>query len=124
MASDIDQQLTEALRGLRQASPHVLGAAVVTGDGFIVASDLPDDSYEKKVTVMAMAMLTMGLEAADELGTSGVERVLVESKDSYIVMVGAGPGAVLSAVAGKEMVLGLLLLAMKQTAAQVSSLLY
>ena len=123
MVGDIDQQLTDALRRLRQASPHVLGAAVVTGDGFVVASDLPDDSYEKKVTVMAMAMLTMGLETADELGSSDVERVLVESKDSYIVMVGAGLGAVLAAVAAKEMALGLLLLAMKQTAAEISSLL-
>ena len=88
-----------------------------------MASDLPDDSYEKKVTVMAMAMLTMGLETADELGSSDVERVLVESKDGYIVMVGAGLGAVLAAVAANEMVLGLLLLAMKQTAAEISGLL-
>jgi predicted regulator of Ras-like GTPase activity (Roadblock/LC7/MglB family) len=124
MADDIDQQLTKALHGLRQASPHVVGAAVVTADGFVVASELPDENYEKKVTVMSMAMLTMGQEATDELGSSGVERVLVESKDSYIVMVHAGPSAVVAAVSSKEMVLGLLFLAMKETSARVSKLLY
>jgi predicted regulator of Ras-like GTPase activity (Roadblock/LC7/MglB family) len=124
MADDLDQQLERTLRGLRQASPHVVGAAVVTADGFIVASELPDENYEKKVTVMSMAMLTMGQEATDELGSSDVERVLVESRDSYMVMVNAGPSAVLAAVASKEMVLGLLFLALRETAARVSKLLY
>jgi predicted regulator of Ras-like GTPase activity (Roadblock/LC7/MglB family) len=97
----------------------------MTADGFIVASDLPDDQYEKKVTVMAMAMLTMGQETTDELGShDNVERVLVESKDNYIVMVNAGPGAVLAAVSSKETVLGLLFVTMRQTAATVSGLLY
>ena len=96
----------------------------MTADGFIVASELPDENYEKKVTVMAMAMLTMGQEATDELGSSDVERVLVESRDSYMVMVNAGPSAVLAAVASKEMVLGLLFLALRETAARVSKLLY
>jgi predicted regulator of Ras-like GTPase activity (Roadblock/LC7/MglB family) len=124
MADEIDQQLTDTLRGLRQASPHVVGAAVVTADGFIVASDLPDEQYEKKVTVMAMAMLTLGQEATDELGSHDVERVLVESRDSYMVMVNAGPSAVLASVSGKETVPGLLFLTMRDTAERVNKLLY
>jgi predicted regulator of Ras-like GTPase activity (Roadblock/LC7/MglB family) len=124
MVDDIDQQLTRALRGLRRASPHIAGTAVVTGDGFVVASELPDEDYEKRVTVMSMAMLTMGQEATDELGTRDVERVLVESRDSYIVMVNAGSSAVLAAVASKEMTLGLLFVAVKETAAEISRLLY
>jgi len=71
-----------------------------------------------------MAMLTMGQEATDELGSRHVERVLVESKDSYIVMVHAGPSAVVAAVSSKEMVLGLLFLAMREASAKVSKLLY
>jgi predicted regulator of Ras-like GTPase activity (Roadblock/LC7/MglB family) len=101
MGEEIDQRLKDTLRSLRQASPRLVGAAVVTADGFIVASDLPDEQYEKKVTVMAMAMLTMGQEATDELGSSHVERVLVESRDNYIVMVNVGPSAVLAAVSSK-----------------------
>jgi predicted regulator of Ras-like GTPase activity (Roadblock/LC7/MglB family) len=124
MAEDIEEQLQETLRGLRQASAYMVGSAVVTGDGFVVASELPDGDYEKKVTVMAMAMLTMGQEATDELGSRDLERVLVESKDSYIVMVNAGASAILAAVAKKEIILGLLFLAMKETAAKVTKLLY
>ena len=124
MADGIDGLLEETLRGLRRVSPYVVGSAVVTGDGFVVASELPDENYEMKVTVMAMAMLTMGQEAAGEIGTSDVERVLVESKDSYIVMVNAGPSAILAAVAEKEIILGLLFVAMKETVARVNTLLY
>ena len=124
MAEEIDQQLTDTLRGLRQASPHVVGSAVVTADGFVVASDLPDEQYEKKVTVMAMAMLTMGQEATDELGKSDVERVLVESTDNYMVMVNAGPKAVLAAVSRKETVLGLLFVTVREAAEKVRTLLF
>jgi predicted regulator of Ras-like GTPase activity (Roadblock/LC7/MglB family) len=124
MAGDINEQLEETLRGLRQVSPYVVGSAVVTGDGFVVASELPDENYEKKVTVMSMAMLTLGQEATSELGSNDVEKVLVEGKDSYIVMVNAGPTAILAAVANKGIVLGLLFLAMKETAARVNKLLY
>jgi predicted regulator of Ras-like GTPase activity (Roadblock/LC7/MglB family) len=123
MADEIDTQLTGIVRGLRQVSPHIVGVAVVSADGFIVASDLPDEQYEKKVTVMAMAMLTMGREATDELGSDDVERVLVEGRDNYIVMVNAGPGAVIAAVSSKRTVLGLLFLAMKETAEEVNRLL-
>ncbi len=124
MGEDIEQLLQGSLRGLRQVSPYVIGSAAVTGDGFVVASELPDENYEKKVTVMAMAMLTMGQEAAGELGSNEVERVLVEGKDSYIVMVNAGPSAILAAVAKKDIILGLLFIAMKETAAKISKLLY
>jgi predicted regulator of Ras-like GTPase activity (Roadblock/LC7/MglB family) len=124
MAEEIDRQLEEALRGLRQVSPYVVGSAVVTADGFVVASELPDENYEKKVTVMAMAMLTMGQEATGELGSSDVDRVLVEGRDRYIAMVNAGPSAVLAAVAEKGIVLGLLFVAMKETAGKVRTLLY
>ncbi|TKJ28267.1 MAG: hypothetical protein CEE40_11880 [Chloroflexi bacterium B3_Chlor] len=124
MIDDIDQQLEETLGGLRLVSPYVVGSAVLTGDGFIVASELPHESYEKKATVIAMSMLTMGQEAIGELGSSDVERVLVESKDSYIVMVNAGPGAILAAVAEKEIILGLLFVAIKETVAKVNTLLY
>lgn len=124
MAEGIGLHLERALRSLRRVSPDVVGSAVVTGDGFVVASDLPSENYEKKVTVMAMAMLTMGQETTGELGSSGVERVLVEGEDSYMVMVNAGPGAVLAAVAGKEITLGLLFLAIKDTGARISKVLY
>lgn len=124
MTDDINRQLEETLRGLRQVSPHAVGSAVVTGDGFVVASELPDENYEKKVTLMAMAMLTMGQEATSELGATDVERVLVEGRDSYIVMVNAGPSAVLAAVADKEIILGLLFVTMRETAAKVRRLLH
>lgn len=121
---DIDLQLEEALRGLRQVSPSIVGSAVVTGEGFIVSSELPNEIYERKVTMMAMAMLTMGQEAIGQLGAGDPERVLVENGTHYIMMCSSGPTAVLAAVAEKGVSLGLLFLAMKETATRVNGILY
>mgnify|MGYP005835147679 FL=1 len=120
---DIVASLKDTLRGLQEMSPYVIGSAVVTSDGFIVASNLPSEADEKKITIVAMAMLTLGQETTSELGSAEPERVLVESKDSYIVLVNAGPDAVVAAVADKNAVLGLLLIAMKQAVQQVKAIL-
>ena len=78
MAEGIAVELKDTLRTLRKTSPHIMGSAVVTSEGFVIASELPDETAEKKVTIMAMAMLTMGQEATSELGSSDLERVLKE----------------------------------------------
>lgn len=124
MAEGIAAELKNALRALRGVSPHIMGSAVVTSEGFVVASELPDEIAEKKVTIMAMAMLALGQETTSELDSSDLERVLVESKDSYIVLINASPSAVLATVANKEIVLGLLFLAMKKAVAEIEELLY
>lgn len=119
MSLDIIENLRKILQELQKMSPYVIGSAVVTSDGFVVASDLPSEVDEKKITIMAMAMLTLGQETMNELGVSDLERVLVESKDSYIVLVNAGPDVVVAAVADKDAVLGLLLVVTKQIVQQV-----
>lgn len=124
MAEGIAIELKNALGTLRRTSPHITGSAVVTSEGFVIASELPDETAEQKVTIMAMAMLALGQETTSELGSSDLERVLVEGKDSYIVLTNAGPSTVLAAVANKEAVLGLLFLAMKKASAEIKELLY
>lgn len=124
MAESIAVELGNALQVLSKASPYIMGSAVVTSEGLVIASELPNEIAEKKVTMMAMAMLTLGQETTRELGSSDLERVLVESKDSYIVLINVGPNAVLAAVADKEAVLGLLFLSMKKAVAEIKELLY
>lgn len=124
MAESIAVELKNALWALRRASPHIMGSAVVTSEGFVIASELPNETAEKKVTIMSMAMLALGQETTSELESSSLERVLVQSKDNYIVLINAGPSAVLATVADKEAVLGLLFLATKKAVAEIRELLY
>lgn len=123
MTVDIIASLGEALRGLQEVSPYIMGSAVVTSDGLVVASDLPREVDEKRITIMAMAMLTLGQETMSELGTLDLERVVVEGKDNYIVLVNASPDVVVAAVADKNAVLGLLLVAMKRAVQRVREIL-
>ncbi len=58
------EKMQDILRGLRGASPDIIGAAVVSIDGFIVASVLPSEVDEELVSGMAAAMLGVGQSLA------------------------------------------------------------
>ncbi len=40
------ERISEVLRGLRASSPEVIGACVVSSDGFIIASVVPNEIDE------------------------------------------------------------------------------
>jgi predicted regulator of Ras-like GTPase activity (Roadblock/LC7/MglB family) len=54
---DLGAALTEVLRGFQAAAPGVMGSAVVSVDGFAIASELPGSVEERRVSAMAAAML-------------------------------------------------------------------
>ncbi|NIN70059.1 MAG: diacylglyceryl transferase, partial [Anaerolineae bacterium] len=48
-AKDLDKELTGVLRGFQAAAPGVMGSAVVSVDGFAIASELPGSVEERRV---------------------------------------------------------------------------
>ena len=75
------EKMQDILRGLRGASPDIIGAAVVSIDGFIVASVLPSEVDEELVSGMAAAMLGVGERISSELMASTMEQVYVRSEN-------------------------------------------
>jgi predicted regulator of Ras-like GTPase activity (Roadblock/LC7/MglB family) len=116
---DIGKALTEVLRGFQGAAPGVMGSAVVSVDGFAIASELPGSVEERRVSAMAAAMLALGEQTANEFEHGGLERVFVEGGDGYTIVTSAGPEAVLAAIAGRDAKLGLIFLQMGRTAESV-----
>lgn len=57
---DLTNRLTETLRAFQTSTPGVLGAAVISSDGFAIASELPTSVEECRVAAMAAAMLALG----------------------------------------------------------------
>jgi predicted regulator of Ras-like GTPase activity (Roadblock/LC7/MglB family) len=53
-------KIQDVLRNLRAVSPDIVGSAVVSVDGFIIASLLPNDIDEELVSGMAAALLGVG----------------------------------------------------------------
>ena len=120
---DMSVALTEALRAFQAASPGVMGSAVVSVDGFIIASELPSSVEERRVAAMAAAMLGLGEQTATEFAQGGLERVFVEGTDGYTIIGGAGEQAVLATIAQKDAKLGLIFLQMGRTAEDITNIM-
>jgi predicted regulator of Ras-like GTPase activity (Roadblock/LC7/MglB family) len=54
------ERIRDVLRVLQAVSPDVLGSAVVSADGFVIASLLPSQVDEELVSGMAAALLGAG----------------------------------------------------------------
>ena len=106
MASRTDK-MQEILRSLRTASPDVVGGAVVSIDGFVIASVLPSEIDEELVSGMAASMLGVGERISSELMGSSLEQTYVRSEKGYVILNACGKDAVLVVLTTKEAKLGL-----------------
>jgi uncharacterized protein len=108
------EKMQDILRGLRGASPDIIGAAVVSIDGFIVASVLPAEVDEELVSGMAAAMLGVGERISSELMASTMEQVYVRSEKGYVVLNAVGADSVLVVLTTKDAKLGLVFIEVKR----------
>lgn len=113
MASKIERMIG-VLKDLEAATPDIEASAVVSDDGFIIASVLPQDIDEDRVGAMSATMLALGERAASELERGELEQTFVKGKNGYVIMSFVGESAVLTAIASKDAKLGLVFLEMKR----------
>lgn len=122
MASRMDK-LTEMLKELSGTSPDIEASAVVSTDGLVIASALPKDVEEDRVAAMSAAMLYLGERTSKELMKGSLEEVFVKGQNGYILLMGAGEEAVLTALARKDAKLGLVFLDMKRAAEEITKII-
>lgn len=122
MATRTDE-MVKLLKELQMTTPDVEASAVVSVDGLIIASALPADVEEDRVSAMSAAMLSLGERIASELRRGALDQVFVRGEDGYVLLMSVGEEAVLTALARKNAKLGLVFLDMKRTAAELLRLL-
>lgn len=110
------QQMIERLKSLRMSTPDVEASAVVSVDGLPIASDLPSDVEEDRVSAMSAAMLSLGERIATELGRGTLEQVYIRGDQGYVFLTSVGEDAVLTVLARSDAKLGLIFLDMKRAA--------
>jgi predicted regulator of Ras-like GTPase activity (Roadblock/LC7/MglB family) len=113
------EKITEVLRGLRTSSPEVIGACVVSSEGFIVASVVPSEIDEDLIGGMAASLLGVGERIASDLMRSQMEQTYVRSPKGYIIVNAVGPDAALVLLVTREAKLGLIFLELKRTTAEL-----
>ncbi len=113
-------RMVQRLRDFRASVSDVEASALVSADGLVVSSDLPQDVEDDRVSAMSAAMLSLGERIAAELGRGILDQVYIHGANGYVVLMSAGDQAVLTVLARKQAKLGLILYDMKKTACDIS----
>ena len=122
MAKSRNDQLAERLRDLQVSSPDVEAAAIVSVDGLSIASQLPANIEEDRVSAMSAAMLSLGERIASELGRGLLDQVYIKGENGYVLLMSVGEEAVLTVLARAQAKLGLLFLDMRRAAEELTKI--
>ena len=116
MGQSRSEQLIHRLRSMQAAAPDIEASAIVSVDGLIMASALPAEVEEDRVSAMSAAMLSLGERIAEELGRGALNQVYIKGSNGYIVLASIGSDAVLTALVRQDGKLGLVFLEMRRAA--------
>ncbi len=122
MTRSRNELMAARLREMQAASPDIEASAVVSVDGLIMASALPMDVEEDRVSAMSAAMLSLGERIAGELGRGGLEQVFIRGNQGYVIVTSVGTEAVLTALTREGARVGLVFLEMRRAAEQLARL--
>ncbi len=118
-----NERMIERLRELQVSSPDVEAAAIISVDGLPIATSLPQNVEEDRVSAMSAAMLSLGERIADELGRGTLDEVYVKGERGYVILRAVGEEAVLTVLARQQAKLGLLFLDMRRAAKEFTNIL-
>jgi predicted regulator of Ras-like GTPase activity (Roadblock/LC7/MglB family) len=108
--------MVSRLREMQAASPEIEASAVVSVAGVSMASALPAEAEEDRVSAMSAAMLSLGERIAGELGRGALDQVYIRGSSGYVILTAVGEEAVLTALAREGAKLGLVFLEMRRAA--------
>lgn len=117
------ESMTNILKELEAGTPDVEAGAIVSVDGLIMASALPQDVEEDRVAAMSAAMLSLGERTAQELNRGKLNQVFIRGEDGYVLLMNAGEDAVLTILVRKDAKLGIVFLDMKRAVEEISKLI-
>ena len=111
------------LKNFVTGTTDVQGAAVVTPDGLPLASSLPGEMDEERVSAMSAAMLSLGERIGQELVRGSIDRIYVEGDEGFSILTSCGEDAVFLVLAGKAAKQGVLMLEIKRALTELKPVL-
>ena len=117
------EALNEVLRALQSGTPDIEAAALISEDGLMIASALPQHIDEMRVAGMSSTLLSLGTRAATELERGGVEQVMIRGSKGYAVMVNAASSTMLLVLTTQEAKLGLIFLDQRKAVEEIAKIL-
>jgi hypothetical protein len=122
VAKSRTEQMVSRLRDLQSGTADIEASAVVSVDGLIMASSLPADVEEDRVSAMSAAMISLGERISSELSRGQLDQVYIRGDEGYVILMSVGEEAVLTAMARTNAKLGLIFLDMKRAVEDLTKL--
>lgn len=116
-------QLQGALEQLLEESKDIEAVAVVSIDGFPMASVIPEGYESERLGAMSAALLSLGERTASELNRGELAQVFVEGAQGYVFVLAAGDDTVLTAVVQRGGKLGSVLYEIRKTAKRIAEII-
>ena len=116
--------LDDLLKKLLGAIPEVKSAAIVSAEGLPITSALPQGIDETRIAAMTAALLSLSERAIIEMGKGDFDQLYIKGTEGYLLVMQAGPNAVLTVSTTKDVRLGLILLDCRRTCEKISQLIW
>lgn len=106
MGSSADETLNKLLKSI----PEIKAAAIVSAEGLPIALTLPSEIDEIEIAAMTATLFSLSERAIIEMQKGDFDQLYIRGSDSYILILQAGPNAILTVSADNDVRLGLILL--------------
>ncbi len=116
-------RLNTVLRSLQSSTPEIEASALISEDGLMIASALPQHIDEMRVAGMSSTLLSLGTRAGEELSRGPMQQIIIRGDDGYAVMVRAAAGTLLLVLTTKEAKLGLVFLDAGRAAKELDTII-
>ncbi len=123
MDPNTPDSLDDILKRLLGAIPEVKSAAIVSAEGLPIASALPQGIDETRIAAMTAALLSLSERAIIEMAKGDFDQLYIKGSAGYLLVMQAGPNAVLTVSTTKEVRLGLILLDCRRTCEKIAQLI-
>jgi len=111
------------LQELQKTVPEIEAAAVVSLDGLIIASALPPEISEDRVSAMSAAILSLAESISHEMGRGSLEQVFTKGSNGYVILTAINEQAGLTVLANEQAKPGLVFLEMRRVATDLANFL-
>jgi len=115
--------MRSVLRELNSSSDDIEASACISSDGYSLASVLGQGVDADRFGAMCASLLALAQSAAQEIQRGNLKLVLVEGEHGVMLLVQAGPDAILAVAAKPSKNLGMIFLNSKKFAQKLLNLL-
>jgi predicted regulator of Ras-like GTPase activity (Roadblock/LC7/MglB family) len=115
--------LRSILREFNSSSADIEASACISSDGYSIAAVLGQDVDADRFGAMCASLLALAHRAAQEIQRGTLKLVLVEGEQGVMLLVQAGPDAILAVAAKPSKNLGMIFLESKKIAQKLRTVL-